>query len=327
MIDPFVLLTPILLLAVMALLRFVGCDWVLGLHHFIQPPQFTPAPGTYAGPQMVTISSTDSGITFYYTTDGTEPAAQVTASTQKFAVGNPIPLSRTTVLKALAVQDSGDTAAASGTYAIGPIAFVQYTEFDGAINNNTMITSPFTQPVSSGNLMVVVVRYNNPALTVLSVGDSAGNTYFPVSDPPAVSGPGMIANQQQGIWYAKKINGGGPNFTVTVILSGTAANPGGAVIAHEYFNADPDNPVDQQSAATGSTANASSGSANTTLGRLIFGAAIFFSSGSSATGFNQHSSSSSNVTEDIAITTLPFSAEALFSNGPTDWIAQMVTFK
>jgi hypothetical protein len=327
MIDPFVLLTPILLLAVMALLRFVGCDWVLGLQSFIQDPIFNPPQGTYAGPQIVTVSSVDPDESFYYTTDGTDPVAQATTSSTFATQGTQVPLSRTTILKAIAVKDSDTSGITVGTYAIGPIAFVQYTEFDGAINNNTMITSPFTQPVSSGNLMVVVVRYNNPALTVLSVGDSAGNTYFPVSDPPAVSGPGMIANQQQGIWYAKKINGGGPNFTVTVILSGTAANPGGAVIAHEYFNADPDNPVDQQSAATGSTANASSGGANTTLGRLIFGAAIFFSSGSSATGFNQHSSSSSNVTEDIAITTLPFSAEALFSNGPTDWIAQMVTFK
>jgi len=32
MIDPFVLLAPVLLLAVVALLHFVGCDWVFGLH-------------------------------------------------------------------------------------------------------------------------------------------------------------------------------------------------------------------------------------------------------------------------------------------------------
>ncbi len=32
MTDPFVLLTPALVLAVMALLRFIGCNAVLGLH-------------------------------------------------------------------------------------------------------------------------------------------------------------------------------------------------------------------------------------------------------------------------------------------------------
>jgi len=41
MIDPFVLLTPILLLGVLALLRFVGCDWVIGLNEFTHDADVT----------------------------------------------------------------------------------------------------------------------------------------------------------------------------------------------------------------------------------------------------------------------------------------------
>ena len=40
MFDPFLLLTPILVLAVLALIRFVGCDQVLGL----EPPTLRRPP-------------------------------------------------------------------------------------------------------------------------------------------------------------------------------------------------------------------------------------------------------------------------------------------
>ncbi len=43
-IDPFVLLAPVLLLAVVALLRFVGCNWVFGIH---DTTPVTPTPITF----------------------------------------------------------------------------------------------------------------------------------------------------------------------------------------------------------------------------------------------------------------------------------------
>jgi hypothetical protein len=38
MIDPFVILAPILLLAVVALLQFVGCNWAFGIHETVETP-------------------------------------------------------------------------------------------------------------------------------------------------------------------------------------------------------------------------------------------------------------------------------------------------
>lgn len=40
MIDPFVLLAPVLLLVVVALLRFVGCNWVFGIEETVLAPEF-----------------------------------------------------------------------------------------------------------------------------------------------------------------------------------------------------------------------------------------------------------------------------------------------
>ncbi len=52
MIDPYVLLTPILMLPIVALLAFVGCDWVFGLSRDPNPPILTAV----AGNARVTLS-------------------------------------------------------------------------------------------------------------------------------------------------------------------------------------------------------------------------------------------------------------------------------
>jgi len=76
-------------------------------------PSFNPAPGTYSSTQQVTISSTTSGATIYYTTDGTTPT---TASTKYTA---PVTISATTTLKAIATATNlTNSAVASGVYTI-----------------------------------------------------------------------------------------------------------------------------------------------------------------------------------------------------------------
>jgi len=76
-------------------------------------PAFNPAPGTYSSTQQVTISSTTSGATIYYTTDGTTPT---TASTKYTA---PVTISATTTLKAIATATNlTNSAVASGVYTI-----------------------------------------------------------------------------------------------------------------------------------------------------------------------------------------------------------------
>jgi hypothetical protein len=76
-------------------------------------PTFTPAPGTYTGAQLITISSTTAGATIYYTTDGTSPTTASTPYT------GPVTLSKTATLQAIAAASGlTNSAVASGAYTI-----------------------------------------------------------------------------------------------------------------------------------------------------------------------------------------------------------------
>jgi glucosylceramidase len=79
-------------------------------------PQFSPAPGTYATTQSVTLSDTVTGATIYYTTDGSTP------TTSSTAYSTPIGISTTTAVNAIAVASGYTTSSvASGTYTIGTV--------------------------------------------------------------------------------------------------------------------------------------------------------------------------------------------------------------
>ena len=62
------------LLAVVALLRFVGCNFTAPAANAPQVT-FDPPGGAYDVAQMVTLSDPDPGATIYYTTDGSTPLA------------------------------------------------------------------------------------------------------------------------------------------------------------------------------------------------------------------------------------------------------------
>ena len=78
----------------------------------VSTPTFSPADGTYATAQTVTISCATSGATIYYTTDGTTPSA---SSTEYNAA---ITINETTTLKAIAIKDDTESSVASATYTI-----------------------------------------------------------------------------------------------------------------------------------------------------------------------------------------------------------------
>jgi Chitobiase/beta-hexosaminidase C-terminal domain len=76
-------------------------------------PSFAPAPGLYNSPQSVSISDTSTpGAAIYYTLDGSTPSTSSTPYTE------PISLSATTTLRALAVAGGQSSAVTSGSYTI-----------------------------------------------------------------------------------------------------------------------------------------------------------------------------------------------------------------
>jgi len=81
-------------------------------------PTFSPAGGTYAAAQSVTISDTTSGATIYYTTNGTTP------TTSSTVYSGPISVAATETVKAIAVA-SGFSASATGSAAYSISASTQ----------------------------------------------------------------------------------------------------------------------------------------------------------------------------------------------------------
>ena len=85
-----------------------------------EAPTFSPAGGSYASSQSVTVSSTTSGASIYYTTDGSNPT---TASTR---YTGPIAVAQSQTLRAFATGTGrSPSAAVSASYVIG--GTVSYT--------------------------------------------------------------------------------------------------------------------------------------------------------------------------------------------------------
>lgn len=79
----------------------------------VATPTFSPAAGTYSTAQSVSLSTTTSGATIHYTTDGSTPTSGSPAYTA------PINVAVTTTVRALAIRsDWNDSAVASATYTI-----------------------------------------------------------------------------------------------------------------------------------------------------------------------------------------------------------------
>jgi hypothetical protein len=75
-------------------------------------PSFSPASGSYTTPQSVTLSDSTSGVTIYYTTDGSNP------STSSIPYTAPVPVTTTTTIRAVAVGNG---------YPSSPITSAYYT--------------------------------------------------------------------------------------------------------------------------------------------------------------------------------------------------------
>jgi LysM repeat protein len=82
----------------------------------VPAPAFSPAAGTYATPQSITIGDSMAGTTIYYTTNGTAPT---TASTKYTAA---ITVSATETLEAIAVKTGyNNSAVMTAAYTIAPM--------------------------------------------------------------------------------------------------------------------------------------------------------------------------------------------------------------
>ena len=142
-------------------------------------PTFSPAGGTYATDQSVTISTTTSGAAIYYTTDGTTPT---TASTQYSGAISVAGNATSMTIKAIAV--------ASG-YKSSVIATAAYTISYVSVTGVTM--SPASKSAMPGDIfqlsaVVAPSTANNKSISSWSSSDTAVAT---VSSSGLVSAVGL----------------------------------------------------------------------------------------------------------------------------------------
>lgn len=79
----------------------------------VSTPQFSPPPGTYEGAQSVTITTSTSGATIYFTVDGSTPTAESTLYSGAISIPS------TLVLKSIAIKEEmDDSSIQTGTYTI-----------------------------------------------------------------------------------------------------------------------------------------------------------------------------------------------------------------
>ncbi|MBT9330247.1 chitobiase/beta-hexosaminidase C-terminal domain-containing protein [Paracidobacterium acidisoli] len=161
----------------------------------IATPTFSPAGGTYTTGQKVTITDTTSGVTLYYTTNGTTPSASSTQYTGPITVGS------SETIKAIAVYSVDPSSVATATYTIGsPSPTINYPNGFSAAKVNLNVSALFSgtalQLTKNTAGQIGTGWYTTP------VSVSGFTTDFTFRDTNA-SGDGLtftLQNAPKGLW-------------------------------------------------------------------------------------------------------------------------------
>lgn len=148
----------------------------------VASPTFSPAAGTYASAQQVTLASATSGATIHYTTNGTSPSATVGT-----LYSAPITVASTTTIKAIATKSgSTDSPISSASYTIDPaVGGTVLQAEDAGLGGGTVIekinpgfsgSGYVNFPPAGGTLTFSAVAGNGGGAKVLAVRYALGST-------------------------------------------------------------------------------------------------------------------------------------------------------
>jgi fibronectin type 3 domain-containing protein len=187
-----------------------------------------------------------------------------------------------------------------------------------------VVAATYTSAQTAGNFNVVAVGWNDTVAQVVSVTDSAGNTYVRAIGPTTRAGLGS-----QSIYYAASIApaAAGAN-TVTVTFTVPAVYVDLRIA--EYRGIDNNNPVDVAIGAGGSGATTNSGLATTNNPNdLLVGASLIAQTTVAAgTGYTSRiiTVPDNDILEDRLVTAVgSYNATARVTGGT--WVMHMVAFR
>lgn len=173
---------------------------------------------------------------------------------------------------------SAHPAAPASPVSPSPITLVQQAETSVG-SGASSISQAFPSASTSGDLIVVTVKWGGQNLSVSSITDSRGNLYQNAVGPTNWSGTAKCAQT----YVAKNIAGGGSPLIITVGL--TAASTSSLhLYQFEYSGADPNTPLDAAGAATGSGTSLSSGLLITNNSNDLIHAVAFTDDGTTTAG-------------------------------------------
>lgn len=181
----------------------------------VATPTFSPAAGTYASAQSVTLSTATSGATLYYTTDGSTPTT--TSSVYSAAIS----VATTQTVKALAAKSGmTNSIVASATYTIssgtvatptfspaaGTYASAQSVSLSSTTSGATIYyTTNGSTPTTSSSVYASPISVS-ATQTIKAIGAKSGMTNssvasasYTISTPPPASQPGVIREVWTGV--------------------------------------------------------------------------------------------------------------------------------
>lgn len=189
----------------------------------VATPTFTPAPGTYAAAQTVSISTATAGATIKFTVDGSTPTAASPTYT------GPIPVPTTRTVKAVATKAGMNASGvASGTYTIstGSAGWNGFTTFNivnqtngrwadsqvyWAIIGRDWVTGDFVRVDLSGNLIPMRLGDNGQ---LVKNGQGYANYFFSLAQGnsvtiPAISSARILLSVGSPMYIRVVADGGG----------------------------------------------------------------------------------------------------------------------
>ena len=174
-------------------------------------PTFSPAAGTYTEAQDVTITTTTSGASIYYTTDNSTPSA----SNGTLYTGA-IDVSETTTIKAIAVKTgNNDSQVAEATYTIeagGSTIYRKVTSTDALTTGDYLIVYENGSVAFDGSLTTLDAVNNTQAVTIT---DNTITTSLPIYFTYNANATAHTLKSASGYYIGRTSNSNGFNASLT----------------------------------------------------------------------------------------------------------------